>query len=461
MVTDIAAPREIATGELDPLAPLFEQLREFGAVGTDSYLEELLDEARMDVRQALHIFFEDGGRRHREMQSGQRFEADMGQAELHLRPARSGARDRRRAKRQGALGLSLDNARVGVQGASGTEHGSVRDRLMQQMASSGQSSTPLTPAAGRKARRDLPDESQRNTEYRQGSSVAAEEEESAMSLREAELKLKPAHRRAMEGREKAAVLKFTSHSGSRYEVDLRTMIQLNVETGKKRAVQRKKRNCWLYKTDSRGWQAYPADFTCQLERVSARLGFHSVSGEPPSPDEGCSTHEMQALLDTALQADPGSMAAADVAGMLGAAFEAATRGPQEVGMAVRLIGQLAQQQGLRCGLVDARRVGLILGSMSLLQAVLASDAAMVLAGAEVYDQKYPSLQMNVVGRKNAIRCLLARGMVLGAAAPSGKLLKKLEADAAPLWSARFLDALLKTWPQMPDMVVVRINSFLG
>merc|ERR550525_2245840 len=99
-------------------------------------------------------------------------------------------------------------------------------------------------------------------------------------------------------------------------------------------------------------------------------------------------------------------------------------------------------QGLRCTPADARQAGLIIGSMALLRAVLASHSSMQLVGMEIFDCKYPSIKLNKRGRKDGIRCLLARGMTLGTHAPNSKLLRKVEADSVPLWNARFLDAML-------------------
>jgi len=96
----------------------------------------------------------------------------------------------------------------------------------------------------------------------------------------------------------------------------------------------------------------------------------------------------------------------------------------------------------------------------LLREVLRSDAALALTGLEVFDQRYPSLKLNVPGRKNAIRSLLARGMTLGAHAPASKLLRKIEADSIPLWEEKCLEAMMNACPLMPERARDQVRSFL-
>merc|ERR1712224_917132 len=102
----------------------------------------------------------------------------------------------------------------------------------------------------------------------------------------------------------------------------------------------------------------------------------------------------------------------------------------------------------------------IVGRMSELKAVLASDPSMVLIGLEIFDQKYAGIKLNEEGRKHTLRSLMARGMVLGHHASSSKLLKKIAADSTPLWEARFFDALLRVYTSLPEQAVQRIWAFM-
>merc|ERR1712187_121561 len=101
--------------------------------------------------------------------------------------------------------------------------------------------------------------------------------------------------------------------------------------------------------------------------------------------------------------------------------------------------------------------------MRLLQAVLDSTPDISLVGLDVFDRKYSKLRIQDAGLKNCIRSLLARGMHLGSQdrPPHSKLLRKIEADAEPLWVQRWLDAMLVACPHLPESVGDRIWELLG
>merc|ERR1712232_713464 len=77
---------------------------------------------------------------------------------------------------------------------------------------------------------------------------------------------------------------------------------------------------------------------------------------------------------------PGEMSMEDVEAGLRLALESPAHRPRTSAVAAELIKQLAQRQGLRCSPADARKAGLVIGSMALLQAVLASEPSMQLMG---------------------------------------------------------------------------------
>lgn len=145
------------------------------------------------------------------------------------------------------------------------------------------------------------------------------------------------------------------------------------------------------------------------------------------------------------------------------ALQAAVRGgPREAAAVAALLGRLAAAAGLRCTPADARRACLEAGSMTLLQAVLRSQSGPCLVGLPIFDRRHSGLRLNVQGRKECIRCLLSRGMVLGPErlVPQSKLLRKVEADAGPLWTARSLDSMMRAWPALPEAVRARVEAFL-
>merc|ERR1719420_788032 len=78
----------------------------------------------------------------------------------------------------------------------------------------------------------------------------------------------------------------------------------------------------------------------------------------------------------------------------------------EIGAAASLLSTLASHQGLTCDVTHARHAGLVIGSMRLLRAVLASAPGLRLVGEDIFNKRYPKLRIQDEGRKNCIRCLL-------------------------------------------------------
>merc|ERR1711879_712181 len=128
--------------------------------------------------------------------------------------------------------------------------------------------------------------------------------------------------------------------------------------------------------------------------------------------------------------------------LLFSAAEAATL--SEVGRFVNLLLSFASRHGMRCDAGCARRAGLVVGSMRFLQAVFSTTPELCLIGEEVFDKKYPKLSLQDEGRKNCVRCLLARGMILGNRnfVPTSKLLRKVDADAEAAWVQRCLQSIM-------------------
>jgi predicted component of type VI protein secretion system len=119
------------------------------------------------------------------------------------------------------------------------------------------------------------------------------------------------------------------------------------------------------------------------------------------------------------------------------------------------------------------------GSLSLLR-VLLVEAGVDACGLVLFDNGGPAapakradlrgalrsrdtlkaLQFDVQQSKEALKALLARGALLGRHAPPSKLLRKLEEDGNSLWNARALDGLTKAHPEIPEVVVERLQAFL-
>jgi len=262
-----------------------------------------------------------------------------------------------------------------------------------------------------------------------------------------------------EGKDGHAVVRYAAH-GVPFAVDIAAMLQHDASTGQALQVKRLKAGSWSVKKSSQksnGWSPYPIELSLQLEHVYQSLLPPDASSSLASSDASpCPL--LQALAKAG--AEPGSMPEEEVRTAADSALEAAAAGSRSAEVAVKLVTALVLRQELRCTPMDARRAGLVAGSMTLLQIVLRSAPGMQLIGLEVFDQKYAGIKLNEDGRKNGIRSLLSRGMVLGRQAPLSKLLRKIQADSIPLWEARLLDAMLREFSLLPEQVVVRIKSFM-
>merc|ERR1712039_842083 len=135
----------------------------------------------------------------------------------------------------------------------------------------------------------------------------------------------------------------------------------------------------------------------------------------------------------------------------------------EIRRAAAMLLLLGDRHGMRCDVSFARRAAVVVGSMILLQSILVITPDLNCIGEDIFDKKYPKFSLQDLGKKNCVRCLLARGMRLGSSnnIPASKLLRKVEADAAPEWARRWLDAMTEKCPLLPDQVRSSICSFLG
>jgi hypothetical protein len=118
------------------------------------------------------------------------------------------------------------------------------------------------------------------------------------------------------------------------------------------------------------------------------------------------------------------------------------------------------------------------GSLSLLR-ILVVEAGVDVCGLVLFDnggapapakhdlrgalrsrESLKALQFDVQQSKEALKALMARGALLGRHAPPSKLLRKLEEDGNALWNERALDGLTKAHPEIPEVVVERLQAFL-
>lgn len=277
-------------------------------------------------------------------------------------------------------------------------------------------------------------------------------------------------------------------AGDSYEVHVVRMEQTHVESGSVRKIRREKPAVWRFFKRGGNWGTYPRDVCIELDRVflanSKRKTFWhghedadisqkasstplaSTSALPlgVTPSAGdfagkslVSVHEM------VLSAPDHSLSAQDVDAACDLLFSSAEDRPAERIIAANLLLALASHHGLTCNVTHARHAGLVIGSMCLLQAVFASTPSLCLVGEDVFNRRYPKLRMQDEGRKNSIRCLLARGMSLGSndRPPHSKLLRKIEADAEPRWAERCLDGMMRICPQLPESIRSRVLAWLG
>mmetsp|Transcript_113112 Transcript_113112/g.320112 ORF Transcript_113112/g.320112 Transcript_113112/m.320112 type:complete len:415 (-) Transcript_113112:102-1346(-) len=397
----------------DVLAPMIAQLRDFGVLGGNQELEELLTYARLDVPRALNIYFDSGSVAVAMANRGEALDHEaLGTNDVAAGELRS--RGRRQAKRHGV------DAQSAVAHCLAVRH------------------APERPSGRDKKSSDC--------------------------------------RVLLTGQEEGhATVRYSAH-GVAFDVDVRAMEQRDAVTGQVSHVRRLRPGCWSVKKSSQksnGWTPYPKELAHELERVyegrrrSLAESAMVVSDEPLLEDPGrCVSHgpapsQIEALLARESGLELGAMGRDEVDATVRIAFEEAVRGPRHAAAAAVLLVRLARRQGLQCSAADARRAGLVVGSMVLLRAVIESTPSMSLLGAEVFDQKYAGIKLNERGRKDGIRSLLARGMTLGSHAPSSKLLRKVEADSVPLWEARFIDAMLRTFPLIPEQAILRIGTFLS
>eukprot|EP00927_Polykrikos_kofoidii_P072853 TRINITY_DN68934_c0_g1_i1.p1 TRINITY_DN68934_c0_g1~~TRINITY_DN68934_c0_g1_i1.p1 ORF type:complete len:481 (-),score=44.74 TRINITY_DN68934_c0_g1_i1:29-1471(-) len=274
---------------------------------------------------------------------------------------------------------------------------------------------------------------------------------------------------------------YEANVGESYDVDVKRMIQTHVESGSMRKVRREKPGLWRFDKRGSTWGVYPPEVSIELDRIFLRLGRGGGSWDRREvPDKSTPTARSPlAVPQSAI--DPLGFSIASIAELneivvrdslspeaLSVAcellFSAAEAGSLvEIGQAAALLSEFSARHELSCDVSFARRAGLVVGSMCLLRAVFTSTPELSLVGEDIFDKKYPKLSLQNLGRKNCVRCLLARGMKLGDTncVPHGKLLRKVEADAEPAWARRWLDSMLLAFPELPETAVGRVWELLG
>eukprot|EP00930_Biecheleria_cincta_P001979 TRINITY_DN103057_c0_g1_i1.p1 TRINITY_DN103057_c0_g1~~TRINITY_DN103057_c0_g1_i1.p1 ORF type:complete len:403 (-),score=56.51 TRINITY_DN103057_c0_g1_i1:20-1228(-) len=264
-----------------------------------------------------------------------------------------------------------------------------------------------------------------------------------------------------------------------YDIDVVRMQQTHVETGSIRKIRREKKGVWRFDKKGSTWGIYPGIVSVELERIFLALGRRGLlmSSENDRKSSSQKVREESSQADTdpygfsevslndlerRLSLDsftPESLASA--CELLFSSAEAG--GLLAAARAADLLESFAAGLALRCTADHVRRAGLVVGSMRLLQAVLRSAPNLQLVGIDIFDRKYPKLSLQDVGRKNCVRCLLSRGMRLGSSThvPQGKLLRKVEADAEPAWTERYLDCMMTENPQLPEWVRIRVLEWIA
>lgn len=434
----------------DTLLPLLLQLREFGVLGGDSELEELLSEVGFDMQQALNLYLDRTSVKGARRQAGSRQALQDRAADVDSRDLTGNAAGRGTGSSSRPAGRGYARSRVGESQAP--------------TAAAGNKPPTGSEACGKRGRANSGSLSLTNLKssvVQESSSRRCSRPQHDGSFRLAEVRVLPI---GCEGHSGPCGVHYVSSDGNAVEIDLRTMRQTDPETGISREVRRIKPNDWRVQTDSRKWSRYPNEVCRELDIL--QLGVEEPARERPQPVKACDVAPVHGeALAEALQlqrsAKPMAMAAEEVSRAKQLAFEACASELRLVRQSVELLRELTHRQNLQCTVADARQAAVLIGSMVLLQVVLLSNPTMQLMGEEVFDQRYPSLKLNTTGRKNTVRALLARGMKLGSHAPSSKLLRKIEADSIPLWEERYLDAMMDAMPELPERVRDHIKSFLS
>eukprot|EP00931_Biecheleriopsis_adriatica_P120346 TRINITY_DN95464_c0_g1_i1.p1 TRINITY_DN95464_c0_g1~~TRINITY_DN95464_c0_g1_i1.p1 ORF type:complete len:396 (+),score=53.60 TRINITY_DN95464_c0_g1_i1:61-1248(+) len=271
-------------------------------------------------------------------------------------------------------------------------------------------------------------------------------------------------------------------SGDAYEIDISSMEQTHVASGCLRKVRLDKPSTWRFSKQGGGWGTYPRDVSTELNRVflarkyglnkdkmgsdsSGGIMTESVGSTVSTPSKGAplAGQSMASLLEFFSTFPDHSLTEGFAISAREHLLSVVETEPSEIGSAATLLLMLAQRQGVTCDASHVRHAGLVVGSMRLLQAVLLSAPGLWLVGEDLFNKRYPKLRIQEESRKNCIRCLLARGMLLGSNenVPSSKLLRKIETDAEPLWAGRCLSSMMRSCPLIPDTLRSRVLTYLG
>eukprot|EP00747_Dinoflagellata_sp_TGD_P038217 gnl/TRDRNA2_/TRDRNA2_139538_c0_seq1.p1 gnl/TRDRNA2_/TRDRNA2_139538_c0~~gnl/TRDRNA2_/TRDRNA2_139538_c0_seq1.p1 ORF type:complete len:491 (+),score=61.18 gnl/TRDRNA2_/TRDRNA2_139538_c0_seq1:91-1473(+) len=449
-------------------------------MGDDDSLEELLAKSRFDLHRALNLYFDSKpAARHarQRLWAAPDTAADTqpaADAQRHLAVSEENAAPRRarhpvgglgRARQQGYCGPSADSGTGSSSCLEATDSSSTTQPCRTSTGSTGDSAAAVTSRDGRRGVRN-------RGNGRGGRSGGLCEVRN-------ELGMLPIGREGIEG---PCGVRYIASTGSAYEVDVYSMIQTNPETDNVREIRRSQPEVWCFRTDKNGWSRYPPQISHELERIylerlhlksgenSTLEGAQSAkrtgpSGKNAEPSRLAKSEsalgQVNAMLAHEARLPEGAMPSDEVEAAKSFVLGVAVNEPQTAVACAELLERLAQRQRLVCTPADARRAGVLAGSMCLLKAVLLSHRSLQLVGIEIFDQKYPSMKLNVPGRKHGIRSLLARGMKLGSHAPTSKLLKKVEEDSVPLWEDRYLNSMLLACPHLPDHVLVKVRYYLS
>jgi len=300
----------------------------------------------------------------------------------------------------------------------------------------------------------------------------------------------------------ATRVRFVAQNGLRYLVDISSMVQQNLNSGRRREVRRERsRLIWEYDSATRRgksrcakWTAYPNEVQVALEQVFRTNGrfqetcsvFPCGNSPPPHDDDRdgapalgrlefycgglppggvplpLEPHSHPSLIDISRilqEAIPGSLGH----DALRKFCDAALTHDAEPQLAWHTLQSLVRQHSFRCIAKDARRATLFIGSMAILRLMFQSNSDLQLHGIDIFDRRYPGLiQLNDEGRKRCLKAMLARGARLGPASlvPTSKLLRKIEADAFPEWVRRYFRSMTLAGLALPDNVQATIEACL-